>query len=140
MQARALVEEVFVRSPLARHLGIEERLIEIDHVRLALPFAGHNVTVGTMVHGGAIAALIDTAAAACCWATDDLPDPPRGSTVGFSVNYLAAAEQCELVADARIVRRGGSIVICDVWVTDESETAIARATVTYMMPRTRRSA
>lgn len=137
MQSRPLVEEVLVRGPLARHLGIEGRLIEEDHVRLALPFAAHNVTVGTVVHGGAIAALVDTAAAAACWATPDLPDPPKGSTIGFSINYLTAAVESELIADARIVRRGGSVVVCDVWVTDERETAVARATVTYSMPRKR---
>src|SRR5205807_9774718 len=58
----AVMREFVAKSPLARHLGIELAAIERDRARLRLPFAGAIVTVGDVVHGGAISALVDTAA------------------------------------------------------------------------------
>lgn len=81
-----LIRAFIPNSPLAKHLGIE--LIEVgdDRAILRLPFAESNVTMGDVVHGGAISALIDTAGTAAAWADEEVPDSPAGSTVGLTVS------------------------------------------------------
>jgi uncharacterized protein (TIGR00369 family) len=118
------------RSPLGQQLGWQCESITADRARLRMPYVARNTTVGEMVHGGAIAALADAAATAACWATDAATPGSRGATVALNVNYLQAALAVDLVADARVVRRGGSICVADVEVTrpDGEIVAVARAT------------
>lgn len=118
------------RSPLGQHLGWQAVQVETDHARFRMPFAEHNVTVGNMVHGGAISALADAAATAACWATEAAGADSRGATIALSVNFLKAALGIELIADARVVQRGGSVCVADVEVSapDGERVAVARAT------------
>ena len=89
------------RSPLGRHLNWIAERVDNDCARFRMPFAEHNVTVGNMVHGGAISALADAAATAACWATPEAAPDSRGATVALNVNFLKAALGTDLVADAR---------------------------------------
>ena len=47
--------------------------------------------MGDVVHGGAIAALLDTASMAAAWADDTVPEAVAGATVSMSVDYVSAA-------------------------------------------------
>lgn len=120
-------------SPYVGHLGM--RLVEMrtDEATLALPFSNAVVTIGNTVHGGAIASLIDTAAMVAAWSGAPMPDPPRGTTVGLTVSYLAAANGEDLLATARVLRRGRSLVYLDVDVRNDSGRAVAKGLVTYKL-------
>ncbi len=120
-------------SPLVAHLGIGLDELDDGHARLRLPFRDHNVTMGTVVHGGAIAALIDTAAMAAAWAGAEMPETLRGATVSLSVNYVSAADGVDLIADARVVRRGRRLTSLQVEVTDPSGDVVATAMATYQV-------
>ena len=102
-------------------------------MRLRLPFRPQLTTVGDMVHGGAIATLVDVAATAASWATPAASLEARGSTVGFSLSYLAPGRGCDLVADARVVQRGKTLCVCEVEVVDAAGRAVARSLVTYRL-------
>ena len=93
-------------------------------------------TVGDLVHGGAISALVDVAATAAVWTAADMARNPRGTTIGFSLNFLAPARGRDLTADARVVQRGRTICVCDVQVEDAGDRAVARALVTYKLDHT----
>jgi uncharacterized protein (TIGR00369 family) len=121
------------RSPLGRHLGWRPMDVRDDEAVFRMPFAEHNVTVGDMVHGGAIAALADAAATAVCWATRHVNAASRGATVALNLNYLQAARGVDLIARARVVQRGGSICVAAVEVGTESGTLVATATATYKL-------
>lgn len=133
--AKSLLKDMIIQSPFGRQLGLEPQLLEPDHVIVAMPFRQDLTTIGDMVHGGAIASLVDVTATAAFWALEDMPDNPRGTTIGFSINYLDAGLAQTLKADARVIRRGGSICMGSVDVTDEAGKAIAHATVTYKLSR-----
>lgn len=105
----ALVRDFIVGSPYARLLGAVLDHVAPDLVRVRLPFRPDVVTVGDMIHGGALA------------------------TVGFSINFLAAARGADVVAKARVIRRGRTLSVCDVEVRDASGAAVARALVTYKL-------
>lgn len=76
-------------------------LIEIGdgQVKLRLPFRDDLVTVGSMVHGGAIAAVADFGVMVAAWAGLDIPEKVRGVTVSLSVDYIepAIAEDLDIV-------------------------------------------
>jgi uncharacterized protein (TIGR00369 family) len=130
---RRLVEAAVVGAPLARLLGVRSVALERDRARLSLPFRPELTTLGDLVHGGALAALVDVAATAACWCSEDLPAGARGTTIGFSIQYLQGARGGEVTADARVIRRGTSIVFCEVEVAAADGTPCARANVTYKL-------
>ena len=128
-----IIRQAIITSPLAALLGAETVDVSPDRVRVRLPFRPEVTTVGDLVHGGAIAALLDVAATAAFWTGADLTRNPRGTTIGFTVNFLAPARGVELVADARVVQRGGSISVGEVSVEGPDGRAVARALVTYKL-------
>jgi uncharacterized protein (TIGR00369 family) len=128
----AIMREFIPNSPFARHVGLEIDSLEADHARLRLPFREEVATMGDLVHGGAIGTLADTAAMAAAWCTDDVPESLRGTTVGLTVDFLAAGRG-DLLAEARVLRRGGSLCFCDVAVTDSERRLVAKGLVTYKL-------
>ena len=128
-----LVEAFIPHSPHAAALGISIEEIEADRAVLAMPFKEELVTMGDVVHGGAISTLIDTAATVAAWATDEVPESPAGATVALSVNFVAAARSADLRAEARVVRRGRQLSFCEVRALDSEGTLIAHGIATYRM-------
>ena len=127
------IRQFFPTSPYVTHLGMQLTAIQPGLAILTLPFAGALVTVGTIVHGGAIASLIDTAAMVAAWSEAEVPAKPRGTTVNLSVAYLAAAEKEDLQAIARVLHRGRSLIYLDVEVSSASGSAVAKGLVTYKL-------
>jgi uncharacterized protein (TIGR00369 family) len=128
---RELIEAFVPQSPLVRHLGIELRALRPDEAELALPFSERVVTIGDVVHGGAISALIDTAATAAAWSDETIPESPSGSTVALSVDFVAAARGEDVIATARVVRRGKSLCFCEVTAEGSDRRVVAKGLVTY---------
>src|SRR5437763_12720829 len=128
---REIVEAFIPNSPHAVQLGIRLASIGTDSAVLELPFKPELATIGEVVHGGAIGALIDTAAMAAAWATDEVPENPAGSTVALSVNFASAASSVDLRAEARVLKRGGRLSFCDVTVTDPEGAVVAHGIATY---------
>ncbi len=127
------IRQFFPDSPYVAHLGIQLTDMQPDVAILTLPFASALVTIGTIVHGGAIASLIDTAAMVAAWSDAEVPAKARGTTVNLSVAYLAPAEKEDLQAVARVLRRGRNLVYLDVEVRGASGNAIAKGLVTYKL-------
>src|SRR5215468_1314171 len=92
------IRQFLPTSPFVGHLGMRLIAMEPDLATLAMPFTESLVTIGTVVHGGAIASLIDTTAMAAAWSGAALPEKLRGTTVGLTVNYLTAATSEDLEA------------------------------------------
>jgi len=124
-----LIREALIESPVARRMGIELAALKPDKVVLRLPFSPDNITVGTIVHGGVIATLIDTAAIAVSVA--GLVEPPKGTaTSTLTVTYLAPADNTALTAEALILRRGKRQTVEEVVVRDEAGTLVAKGLIT----------
>ena len=132
MPTRAEIISAFIpASPFAQELGIEIVSLRPDHAQLRLPWAPRLATMGDVVHGGAIAALLDTAGMAAAWSDDVEPEKASGATVSMNVNYAAAAVASDLTADARVVRRGRSLCFCEVHVTDAAGTVVAHGSMVH---------
>lgn len=122
------------QQPLALQLGIVVEALGDDEAVLSLPFAPANVTIGDVVHGGAIAALIDTAGMAAAWANDE-PAGPGGATISLSVDYAAPAAATALTARAAAYRRGRSTCFCAVTVVDEAGDVVAKGLMSHRYAR-----
>lgn len=121
-------------SPFVAHLRIGVELMEPDRAVLSMPFNDSLPTMGDVVHGGAISSLVDTAAAAAAWSGAEVPERPRASTVGFTINFLRPARGEGVRAEARVIRRGGSgLCVCEVKVSAEDGAEVATALVTYQL-------
>jgi acyl-CoA thioesterase len=83
-----------------------------------------------VMHGGAIATLIDTAVAFAILGSSS-PDI-RFTTVELKVNYLSPIRGGRVVADARLVRDGRRIVVADCEVFDSEGKLAAKGLVTYI--------
>ncbi len=128
-----LLRQHIVASPLATGLGITLESFARDRVGVRLPYSAAVTTMGDLVHGGAISALVDVAATAAAWSAADLERGPRGTTVSLTVNFLTGARSEDVVATAQVVQRGRSLVVCDVGVTGRDDRPVARALVTYKL-------
>lgn len=120
-------------SPFVRHLGMRVESLGDGTATVVLPFGEPLVTIGDVVHGGAVSALVDSAATAAAWAGAEAPENMRGTTVGLTVSFVAAARGSDLTATARVVRRGNSLCFCDVEVTDAGGQVVAKGLVTYKL-------
>jgi uncharacterized protein (TIGR00369 family) len=129
----AIITEFLRHSPFVLHLGIRLDSIEPDRARLVMPYRDELATIGDVVHGGALSALVDTAAMAASWSAHETSGQLRGTTVGLSVDFVAAARGQEVTADARVIRRGSSLCFCDVDVTDAGGALVAKGIVTYKL-------
>ena len=129
----SIIRGAIAGSPLAGLLGIEAETVDDDRVCLRLPFRSEVTTIGDLVHGGAIAALVDAAATAAAWSRAELARNPRGTTIGLTLNYLAGAHGEDLRATASVIQRGRSVIVVEVDVRSAQGAAVSRALVTYKL-------
>jgi len=119
-------------EPFFTLLGLEIEEVTKDFCRMRLPFRPQLRTAAEIVHGGAIASLIDSAGVVAVWSNVDA-SVTRGATIDLTVNYMAAAEGVDLTAEAHVIRRGRSVVFVDVNVTSPAGERIAKGMVTYKL-------
>ena len=84
-----------------------------------------------MVHGGAIASVVDAAA---FWAV--FPQVEKGvglTTVEMKLNYLAPAQKGKLVAQGRCIKLGRTLALGEAQVRNGDGALVAHGTVTMMV-------
>jgi uncharacterized protein (TIGR00369 family) len=130
---KQLVEAFIPHSPHTAALGISIESIGDDHAVLTMPFKPELATMGDLIHGGAIATLIDTAAMVAAWATDEVPESPAGTTASLTVNFVSGARGADLRAEARALRRGRQLSYIEVHATDPDGKLVAHGVATYKL-------
>jgi uncharacterized protein (TIGR00369 family) len=128
-----LIQQWLQASPFVGLLGIKVDKLDPDLAVLTLPFRAEHVTIGDVVHGGALSALIDTAATAAAWAGAETSGDIRGTTVGLTVSFVGPARSQDVTATARVSRRGRTLVFVDVEATAADGKLVAKALVTYKL-------
>jgi uncharacterized protein (TIGR00369 family) len=127
----ALMREFIPASPFAQLLGLTVQELSTDRAVLTMPDRPELVTMEDTVHGGALASLLDTAAMAAAWCTDQPPPSLRGATAALTVTYLAPATGAVLAA-AQVLSRGRSLVTVEVSGSCDDR-PVARALVTHKL-------
>lgn len=131
MTGAEIMAQFIPQSPFVAKLGIVADVLDGDEVRLRMPWDPTNVTLGDVVHGGAIAALADVTVMAAAWAGVESAPSLRGVTVSMSMQFLAPARATDLIGVGRVLRQGRSLVSCDVEVVTPSGDIVAKAIATY---------
>ena len=140
MTDQALLELIAPQSVAYwTHLGIEVESAERGHVELGLEMRDELGTrLPGIMHGGAVASLIDSAAGAATSTLREPDDETWGGQATTDVNatFLAAATG-RIVAEARVLRssRSFSFVQVDVRAEDGTLVAVGRATYTIIRRR-----
>jgi uncharacterized protein (TIGR00369 family) len=133
VKRREIIQQFVPNSPLVQLLGIELTHIEDGRAELRMPFRPELATMDDVVHGGAIASLIDTAGMAASWSNDAEPESFAGATVSLNVSYTGAARGKDLTALAIVSKRGRSIVFSDVRVTEPDGRLVATGSVVQQL-------
>jgi acyl-CoA thioesterase len=116
-QARAIRRQLAQRlkkTNVLRFLGFKLVRAEPRRVTLRFRVRPHHLQVHQVVHGGVMAALVDTAGGLATYMS--VPPGTRVATVEMKLNFLEAIEKGTVTADARVLRCGRhfSVVDCDV--------------------------
>lgn len=110
-------------------VGLVVEELRTDYCRMRLPFRPELEQPAGVVHGGAIATLIDTVVVPAVGAAYD-PDW-RYMTLSMNVQYLGAVVGEDAIAEGWVTQRGRSIVFCQAEVTTASGRPAATGTLTY---------
>ena len=110
-------------------VGLEVEEIRTDYARMRLPFRSQLNQPAGVVHGGAVATLIDTVVVPAIGGGYD--EQPRMVTVSMNIRYLGALVGEDAVAEGWVEQRGRSIVFCGAEVRTPSGALVADGTLVY---------
>ena len=126
-QARAR----FARVAFAARLGITIAELAHDRAVLVLPYASDHMNAGGVLNGGASASLVTIAGTLAAWAGVDVDAKTDLRCVDLSVQYLDAGRDDDVIAEARVLRRGRDLVFLDVGLRSRADVPICRGLLTY---------
>lgn len=122
--------EAFKGVPYAQLLGLV--LGEVSHgaATVYLEVRDELMQNNRIMHGGATASLIDTAAALAI--VPMLAPGETTTTIDLTIHYLRPLVRGRAAARARVIRAGRRVIVVSIDVHDETETIAATALTTYL--------
>jgi uncharacterized protein (TIGR00369 family) len=126
----ARIREAFASVPYAKFLGLELGKMKPGEASLHLEVRDELRQNQGVVHGGAVASLIDTASAFAV--VTQLEPNERVTTTDLTIHYLRPVTAGRLTATARTVRAGRRLFVLSVEVLDDQQKLVATAVTTYI--------
>ena len=131
------IHEIWSRFPswdqdtnMNLHMGFIVEEIRTGYSRLRMPLKPEIMQPAGIMHGGAIASLIDTAVVPAIGAVGI--EPTRMVTVSMNINFMGAISDEDAVCEGCITRQGRSIIFCSAEVTGaQSGKVCATGTLVY---------
>lgn len=124
------VIELTNNAPFPRHLPFTLESIELDQARARIDVAECHLQPYGIVHGGVIAALIDTATFWAAFAR--LPEDAGLVNVDLKLNYLKAIKEGSLIGEGRCIRPGRTISYAEAWIRTDTGDLVAHGTSSLM--------
>lgn len=129
-QQRQRIEAAVKNVPFSTLLGIELISAEPGAASMTLPVREELKQNNGVVHGGAIATLIDSVAA---FAVIPLLDQTETTTtVDLTISYLRPLLAGTAKASARVLRQGSRVIVLTIEVLDEAGNLAATGLTTYL--------
>ena len=120
----------FEKIPFVQLLGIELGELRRGQATMYLEMRNELRRNGGVAHGGAIASLVDTAAA---FAILTLLEPDETTTtVDLTIHYLRPLIKGRAIAQARVLRAGRRIIVISIEVLDEEKAVAATALTSFI--------
>ena len=126
----ARARAAFASVPYARLIGLELGEISPGAATIHLEVRDDLRQNQGVIHGGAVASLIDTAAAFAV--LTQIETNERVSTTDLTIHYLRPANSGRLTASASIVRGGRRLIVVSVEVTNDQDILVATAVTSYI--------
>jgi uncharacterized protein (TIGR00369 family) len=123
-------QKAFASVPYARFLGLQLGEFRDGEVSIQLEVRDELKQNQGVVHGGAIASLIDTASAFAVLTRIEITE--RVTTTDLTIHYLRPVISGRMTATARIVRGGRRLFVLSVDVTNDGNELVATAVTTYI--------
>lgn len=117
------------RSPFSVLLGFEIERLSTGGATLVMSVKDHHRQIHNVVHGGAIAALADTAGAIAAYTT--VPSGTELVTIELKINYLLPIAGGKVEAEGRVLRTGRNFVVVECDVRTERGELAAKALMTF---------
>ena len=122
------VQQWVEQSGYSKQLGVTVQALNEESASLSLPFREGNSNPGGALHGGVYASMSVIAAQAVARSALGNDVGPFHTT-GFQINYLAAAINESVSAQARLLKRGKELCFVEVTVSSESGRDVSHATL-----------
>jgi uncharacterized protein (TIGR00369 family) len=126
----ARLREAFAQVHYARLIGMELVSAARGEATVALEVREELTRMGGILHGGALASLIDTASAFA--ALTRLEAGAHTVTVDLTIHYLRPVSAGRVEARARVLRAGRRVVTVAIDAADDAGKAVATALTTYL--------
>ena len=126
----ARARKAFASVPYAQLIGLELGEIRSGEATIHLAVRDELLQNQGVVHGGAVASLIDTAAAFAILSQLELDE--RVTTTDLTIHYLRPIGSGRLTATARIVRGGRRLFVLAVEVRSDQAVLLATAVTSYI--------
>lgn len=108
-QAERRVRDSFARQGFMKKLGVELRSLKYGVCELAVEFDESLTQQHGYFHAGVTATLADNAAGYAAYSV--MPEDSSVLTAEFKMNLLAPARGDELIASARVIKPGRTLVV-----------------------------
>ena len=105
----ARVRDSFARQPMMTHLGATLAAIEPGFCEIHLPWRRALTQQHGYIHGGALAAIVDSAAGYAAFSL--MPADAAVLTVEYKLNLIAPADGELLIARGRVVKPGRTLTV-----------------------------
>ena len=114
-------------------VGIVLEEVRLDYARMRLPFRSVLNQPAGVVHGGALATLIDTVVVPAIASGYD--EPHRYLTIDMQIQYMSAVIGEDAVAEGWITKRGRSTVFCRAEILTAKAGLVATGTLVYKVSK-----
>lgn len=129
----ARLRAAFAAVAYAHLLGLELTEVGRGRATLALAIRPELTRMEGIMHGGALASLMDTASA---FAVLSLLAPTAQTvTVDLALHFLRPVSRGRISAQAHVLRAGRSFATVSIEATDDAGTLVATALTTYAIRR-----
>jgi len=127
---RRRIEEATKNVPFADLLGLKLDSVEPGSATMSLPVREELKQNNRVMHGGAIASLIDSAAAYAVIPL--LNQNETATTIDLTVSYVRPLRIGVATASAKVLRAGGRIIVISAEVLDNDGNLAATGLTTYL--------
>jgi uncharacterized protein (TIGR00369 family) len=116
---------MFIKQPFDEFLGLQYERINENQIKIYLPLKPLFLNSLGVVHGGIISSLADVAM--CNVPEGDASGIQTVVTVDLKVSFLSPAKGEFLLADARIFKKGKSLIHSECLIYNDQNTLVAKA-------------
>ncbi len=127
----AKVRKDFEGSPYWKFLGLEVKELREGHVELRLPYNASFGNVSELVHGGALASILDMSMGMLGRSLGY----DKVMTLHMNIQFLKAVEKGDIYSEASMINEGRSTSLLQVKLYDEERNIVAHSTGTFRLTK-----